>query len=108
MSPSSNLFATHDFYVNPQYQERVRASIAKTWADGTTRASLRDMLDSGSAFWIDTISRIRDAANDVSLESVFYDAASRASPPLVVVILYDLPNRSVRSRKAAPAPVRCG
>ena len=89
----SNLFATHEYYVNPQYQARVRASIAKTWVDDSTRSSLRNMLDSGSAFWIDTIARIRDSTKDVTLESVFRDAASHETPPLVVVILYNLPNR---------------
>ena len=121
MSSPINLFAAHEYYVNPQYQARVRASIATTWADESTRVSLHGMIDSGSAFWvrlavlcvaptcaslanpkrsrrsyvaqIDTIARIRDEANDVTLETVFRDAASRPTPPLVVVILYNLPNR---------------
>ena len=88
-----NVFAAHQYYVNPQYQQRVRDSIAKTWADDATRASLQSMVDSGSAFWIDTIARIRDTTNDVSLESVFRDASRLSPPPLVVVILYNLPNR---------------
>ena len=94
-SPPTNLFASHAYYVNPQYQQRVRESIGKSWADESTRASLGAMLDSGSAFWIDTIARIQDdvVSQEATLESVFRDAASHSAPPLVVVILYNLPNR---------------
>ena len=79
--------------MNAKYQARVQASINKAWVDDSTRKSLQSMLSTGSAFWIDTISRIRDPDRDITLESVFRDAAAKPTPPLVVVILYNLPNR---------------
>ena len=93
LAPTSNIFALHDYYVNARYQARVQASIQQAWVDDSTRQSLQSMLTTGSAFWIDTIARIRDADSGVTLESVFRDAAAQPAPPLVVVILYNLPNR---------------
>ena len=93
VAAGQNPFASHAYYVNARYQARVRESIKQAWVDESTRLSLQSMLTTGSAFWIDTISRIKDADRSVTLESVFRDAASLPTPPLVVVILYNLPNR---------------
>ena len=45
-----------------------------------------------SAFWVDTISKIKDAPG-MTLTSLLRSAAGLSPPPLVVAILYDLPNR---------------
>ena len=90
---SANIFATNQYYVNANYQARVQASIQQAWVDDSTRQSLQSMIASGSAFWIDTISRIKDPDHGVTLETMFRDAAAQPTPPLVVAILYNLPNR---------------
>ena len=89
----ANVFATEAYYVNANYQQRVQNSINKVWVDEATRAALHAMESIGSAFWIDTIARIKDAQEGLTLESAFKDAASKATPPLIVAILYNLPNR---------------
>jgi hypothetical protein len=86
-----NLFAQHGYYVNERYQARVQASIDKAWVDDGTRAALQRMMDTGSAFWIDSIARVRDEHGGITLKTAFRDAASQATPPLVVAILYNLP-----------------
>lgn len=88
-----NVFAVNKYYVNANYQARVQASIQQAWVDASTRQSLQSMVATGSAFWIDTISRIKDPGHGVTLETLFRDAAAQPVPPLVVAILYDLPNR---------------
>ena len=90
---SANLFASHNYYVNARYQARLQASIQQAWVDDATRKSLHGMMTTGNAFWIDTIARIQDTDTDLSLESAFRDAASLSNPPLIVAILYNLPNR---------------
>ena len=84
---ASNVFSAHEYYVNPNYQARVQASINQAWVDDSTRLSLTAMSKTGSAFWIDSISRIKDGDHMVTLESVLRDAASATKPPLVVVIM---------------------
>lgn len=89
----SNPFAARSFYVNTEYQARVQASINRAWVDDATRSSLRAMLGTGSAFWIDTIAKIRDTDQKVTMEKVMRDASMKTPQPLVVLILYNLPNR---------------
>ena len=91
-----NPFANTAFYVNGEYQNRVRESMRARWSEGHTHEEMSNMLSVPSAVWIDRIAKIRrwTAGLGPSLESTLADAASKSSPPpLVVVILYDLPNR---------------
>ena len=84
------------YYVNAEYQQRVRASMQARWADdGKTSSVLENMLSVPSAFWVDRIARIEkgDATDPTTLASILSDASARSPPPLVVAILYDLPNR---------------
>ena len=96
----SNPFEGTSYYVNEDYQERVRESMRSRWADGHTQTEMSSMLSVPSAFWVDRIAKIRKATTangGASLESILSDAAAKSlsskPPPLVVVILYDLPNR---------------
>ena len=92
----SNPFESGHFYVNSDYQTRVRSSMQARWAEGHTRTEMSTMLSVPSAFWVDRISKIRRStagAGAASLESILDDAAAQSPPPLVVAILYDLPNR---------------
>ena len=54
------------------------------------------MLNTPSTYWVDRIARIGrsgDPTEDDTLENLLVDAARRSPPQLVVVILYNLPNR---------------
>jgi cellulose 1,4-beta-cellobiosidase len=99
----SNLFASHPYYVGDEYQQRVKTSMQARWAEGVALAQMTRMLSVPSAFWVDRVAKIDGGGSTggdggMSLESLLSDAESKASssggePPLVVVILYNLPNR---------------
>ena len=92
----SNAFASHKFYVGEAYQNRVRTAMEARWAEGQTRSAMGQMLNTPSAYWVDRIARIGrsgDPTEDDTLENLLVDAARRSPPQLVVVILYNLPNR---------------
>ena len=92
LGSQQNLFASHAYYVNDVYRQRVHELTSASWVDGTSSSTLRRMADLGSAFWIDRIGKI--SGEGVTLELVFSQAAAAVGPkPLVVAILYDLPNR---------------
>lgn len=91
------------FYVNPSYQAELSESIAT--ATGTTQTNLEAMMDVSSAYWIDVKSKIE--GNDTStVQGILADAASAADPPLVVLIVYDLPNRDCDA-KASNGEICC-
>ena len=86
----NNPFESGNYYVNSDYQSRVRSSMHARWAAGNTRDEMAKMLSVPSAFWVDRIAKIRRAtagAGAASLESTLEDAAAKVPPPLVVVIL---------------------
>ena len=56
-SSSVNLFATGDYFVNPAYITELDASIAT--ATGDVKATLQSMRTVGSAYWIDTMDKVR-------------------------------------------------
>ena len=92
----SNAFASHKFYVGEAYQNRVRTAMEARWAEGQTRSAMGQMLNTPSAYWVDRIARIGrsgDPTEDDTLENLLVDAARRSPPQLVVVILYNMPNR---------------
>lgn len=91
MPNDGNLFAAHSFYVNDVYRQRVSELQSASWVDATSNHTLARMANMGSAFWIDRIGKIR--GDGVTLERVFSDAESQNPPPLVVAVLYNLPNR---------------
>ena len=91
----ANVFAQYPHYVNDVYAHRVQELMSATYVDARTHSTLERMIHLGSAFWVDRISKI--SGPGVSLESVFADAA-QPSPKLVVVILYNLPNRDCHAQ----------
>jgi cellulose 1,4-beta-cellobiosidase len=103
---ATNPFAGGKFYVNPANQKEFDGSIAT--ATGKVHDSLKDMRDVPSAYWIDKKDKIKaTSANDTSsLEGILKDAASKPTPPLVVVIWYDLPNRDCDA-KASNGEICC-
>ena len=87
----SNLFATNEYYVNDVYRQRVHELMSASWVDDKSNRTLERMSNMGSAFWVDRIGKI--SGDGVTLQSVLSDAARKTKPPLVVAILYNLPNR---------------
>lgn len=90
--------AAKTWYVNPANQHEIDSSIATTPA-GPVRATLKQMRDIPSAYWIDKKSKIRGNTTD-SLEGILEDASSQSPPPLVVFIFYDLPNRDCDAKSS--------
>jgi len=99
-----NPFAGKTFYVNPSFQEEIASSI-KTCGDPTTCANLRVMQNTASAYWIDVIAKI-DGNDTKSASGILADAAKRNPAPLVVFIVYDLPNRDCHA-KASNGEICC-
>lgn len=85
----SNPFKGNTFYVNPAYQKELNTSIQT--ATGKTKENLQKMYNIPSAYWIDVMSKI--SGGEDSVEYILKDASSKGKPPLVVFIVYDLPNR---------------
>jgi cellulose 1,4-beta-cellobiosidase len=103
---ATNPFAAHKFYVNPANEKEFDASIAT--ATGKVKDTLQEMRSVPSAYWIDKKEKIKaTSTNDTSsLEGILRDAASKPTPPLVVVIWYDLPNRDCDA-KASNGEICC-
>lgn len=89
-SEAVNPFADQLFYVNPANQKEFDASIAT--ATGDVQATLKEMREVPSAYWIDSKSKLQGNSTE-SLAGILADAASKTPPELVVLIFYDLPNR---------------
>ena len=53
------------------------------------------MMDVSTGFWVDKMSKIHSNNNTVTdtVEEILIDAASQSTPPLVVFVVYDAPNR---------------
>jgi len=100
---SVNPFALHDAYINPANVAEIETSIATS--TGTTLAALQAAAQMPSAYWIDNKAKIRGNGT-ASLEGILADAASKPTPPLVVFILYDLPNRDCNA-KASNGEICC-
>ena len=68
MPTGVNLFAAHDYYVNDVYRQRVHELMGASWVDQNSHRTLERMSGFGSAFWIDTIARIKDADSGSTLD----------------------------------------
>merc|ERR1719265_2729554 len=89
-SEAVNPFADQIFYVNPANQKEFDESIAT--ATGDVQATLKEMREVPSAYWIDSKSKLQGTSTE-SLSGILTDAAAKNPPELVVLIFYDLPNR---------------
>jgi len=80
--------------VNPSYRDLLSSSINIT--NGSVRTALQTMQNVPSAYWIDVKSKIYKGQGHPDLstvEGILENAASCSPPRLVVLIVYDLPNR---------------
>ncbi|KAL1499782.1 hypothetical protein AB1Y20_012468 [Prymnesium parvum] len=100
---SANLFATHPLYINPANVQELQRSIQT--ASGEARAALLRAASLPSAYWIDRKAKLHGNGTD-SLEGILADAAAKPAPPLVVFILYNLPNRDCNA-KASNGEICC-
>ena len=103
-SAAANPFLGHTFYVNPSYQAELDTSIA-TETDATIKSTLESMREVPSAYWIDVKDKITGNGTK-SVEGILSDAASKSPAELVVLIVYDLPNRDCRA-KASNGEICC-
>jgi cellulose 1,4-beta-cellobiosidase len=87
---SPNPFLGRTYFVSPAYQKEINTSIAT--ATGQTKANLQKMYHVPSAYWIDVMAKITGPGTD-NVEWILREASLRSPPPLVVFIVYDLPNR---------------
>jgi cellulose 1,4-beta-cellobiosidase len=93
-SGAENPFAGKTWYVNPANMEEYDTSIAT--ASGTAKQNLQGMKNVPSAYWIDVKSKIDDSSLR-GMRGILADAASHATPPLVVLMHYDVPNRDCKA-----------
>jgi cellulose 1,4-beta-cellobiosidase len=98
-----NPFEGKSFYVNPSYQAELDTSIAT--ATGSVKATLQSMRNVASAYWIDVMAKIT-GSDTKSVQGILKDASSKSPVPLVVFIVYDLPNRDCHA-KASNGEICC-
>ena len=96
-STATNPFDNVNFYVNPSYQKELDTSIST--ATGVVKTTLSSMREIPSAYWLDVKTKITGTGTD-SLQGILTDAAAKASPPLCVFIVYDLPNRDCHAKSS--------
>jgi len=100
---AANPFLGHNFYVNPSYQAEIAGSVANS--SGVVQQNLITMGTMPSAFWIDVKAKIM--GNDTDSVQGILANASRMNPiPLVLFIVYDLPNRDCHA-KASNGEICC-
>jgi len=102
LAQNQNPFSGHSYYVNPAYQEELTGSI--NTATGQVKANLQKMYTVPSAYWIDVMAKISGQNN--SVDAILQDASSQSPIPLVVFIVYDLPNRDCHA-KASNGEICC-
>jgi len=100
---AQNPFSGKTFYVNPSYQQELDTSIAT--ATGPVKATLQSMRNVASAYWIDVMAKISGPGTK-TVQGILTDAASKSPIPLVVFIVYDLPNRDCHA-KASNGEICC-
>jgi len=88
---SSNPFQDHVFYVNPSFQAELTSSIQT--ATGDVKLNLQKMMNTSSAYWIDTKDKIKGKNDTLTVEGILENASQLTPVPLVTLIVYDLPNR---------------
>jgi len=103
LANAQNPFSGKTFYVNPSYQAELDTSIAT--ATGTVKSTLQSMRNVASAYWIDVMAKI-SGSDTKSVQGILKDASSKSPIPLVVFIVYDLPNRDCHA-KASNGEICC-
>jgi len=81
-------------YVQDSLQQNIENTISRNpGLDAQTKASMTDMMNQPSAYWIDVKEKINNQVKDI-LDSI---VASNGKYTKVVFIIYDLPNRDCKA-----------
>ncbi len=96
-----NPFSGTKYYVNPSFQAEIDSSI-RTCTDPVVNATLKQMRNVASAYWVDVMAKIQGNTTK-TVSGILADAASKRPPELVVFIVYDLPNRDCHAKVGAPS-----
>lgn len=83
---------TTNYYVNPVFKTELQSSIDSCEA-GSVKTYLQGMMNSPSSYWIDRKSVIGGTSTTNTMEGILADAAASGQKKLVVLMIYDLPNR---------------
>jgi cellulose 1,4-beta-cellobiosidase len=95
---AQNPFLGKTFYVNPSYQAELNSSISS--ATGVTKTNLQTMYTVPSAYWLDVMAKVNGSiTNTTSAQGILADAKSKGNQ-LVVLIVYDLPNRDCHAKSS--------
>ena len=90
---SGNPFSrTQNYYVNPVFKDEIQSSI-DTSSAGKVKDYLIGMKEVASSFWLDRKSVISGTSTTKTAEGILADAAASGDKKLVVLMVYDLPNR---------------
>jgi len=98
-----NLFLSGNYYVNPSYDAELQTSINNS--TGITQQNLMAMQSVASAYWLDVKAKLL-GTNTSTAQGILADAAKKNPIPLVVFIVYDLPNRDCNA-KASNGEICC-
>jgi len=98
---STNPFSGKSFYVNPSFQAEIQTSINSA-TDATAKANLQKMQQTASAYWLDVMAKVSNPSSTNTSEAagILADAAKKNPAPLVVLIVYDLPNRDCHAKSS--------
>ncbi|KAL1499081.1 hypothetical protein AB1Y20_013595 [Prymnesium parvum] len=90
---SANAFAAakHKFWVDPVVRQRLDELFLHGAEDQASLDVLRSTESLPSAFWLDSIAKIQDAS--ASLQGLLADVTAQHAPPLLVLVLSNLPDR---------------
>lgn len=107
-APGGNPFSDKQLYVNPSFQRDITTSW-KTAESGAEKDNLKIMSKIASAYWLDLKWKVNPTndSNTDTAAGILRDASSKPTPPLVTLIVYDLPNRDCKA-KASNGEVCCG
>ena len=87
---------TTNYYVNPVFKSELQTSI-DTSDSISVKNYMQGMMESPSSYWIDRKSVISGTGTTKTMQGILADAAheglEEGSKKLVVLMVYDLPNR---------------
>ena len=89
---------------HPNAYARLSATLEQTSGARLTsneRLTLEMMRAQSSAIWVDAKTKLYGPAGSATVQGALASAASRSTPPLVVFVLYNLPNRDCAAMASA-------
>ena len=98
-----NPFANKKFYVNPTFKENIDRTINNMTPSEPNYQKIVNNLkiarDVPSAYWLDVMKKVQpDSTGLDTMNGILLDAAKQSPAPMVVFIIYDLPNRDCNAK----------